>query len=168
MHSAVMTITSLDANRTVRNWESSDGRGNVARAFGENAGQGHVKANYVEYDNMGRVSRISNPYYVIYGGGADVNPTGLWTTYAYGPLGRTTTTTLQDNNTILTSYVGTATTTTDQAGKQRRQTTDALGRLVQVDEPDATGALLQSTTYVYDPLDNLIKITQGGQTRYFF
>lgn len=37
-----------------------------------------------------------------------------------------------------------------------------------LDEPDAAGALTQSTTYLYDTLNNLIKVTQGTeQQRYF-
>lgn len=168
MHSAVMTISSLDASRTVRSWEFSDGGGSVARTFGENAGQGHIGASYVEYDVMGRLFRESNPYYAVYGSGTDVNPTGLWTTYVYDYLGRPATVTLQDNNTVQNSYAGVTTISTDQAGKQRRQTVDALGRIMQLDEPDANGALTQSTNYLYDPLDNLIKITQGSeQQRYF-
>ncbi|MGB7922713.1 MAG: hypothetical protein WCF57_05655, partial [Pyrinomonadaceae bacterium] len=81
MHSAVMTIRSLDANRTERNWQFFDGQGNAARAFGDNAGQGHTSAVTVEYDEMGRMSRSSNPYYATSGGASPVNPTGKWTTY---------------------------------------------------------------------------------------
>lgn len=95
-------------------------------------------------------------------------------------MGRVTQVTMprgDDNNTLTTSvqtnYAGTITTVTDQAGKQRRQKTDALGRIVRLDEPDASGSLgnvdtpAQATTYEYDTLDNLIHITQGSQQRYF-
>ena len=169
-YSAVMSITSLDAGRTVRGWQFSDGRGNVARTFGENAGQGHIGASYVEYDVMGRLYRVSNPYFAVYGGGTDVNPTGSWTTYSYDPLGRPKTVTLQDAdlNTVSNVYSGVSTTVTDQAGKQRRQTEDALGRVVQLDEPDAGGALTQSTTFQYDTLNNLNKITQGTEQKRYF
>src|SRR5438445_5231716 len=38
-------------------------------------------------------------------------------------------------NNASTSYSGNSVTVTDQAGKQRRSFTDALGRLIEVDEP---------------------------------
>jgi RHS repeat-associated protein len=173
MNSAVMTITRLDTHRTMRSWQFFDGRGNATRAFGENAGQGHVGAKDIEYDEMARMRRVSNPYYAVSGGLSPVNPTGKWTTFKYDPLGRVIHVTLPDGNAaqninVMTAqYVGTVTTYTDPAGRQRRQTTDALGRLVQVDEPDGAGVLNQSTTYGYDALNNLIKITQGEQTRFF-
>jgi len=69
--------------------------------------------------------------------------------------------------------LGAATTVTDQAGKKRRSIVDGLGRLIRVDEPDSNGSLgtvaspTQPTSYVYDVLDDLAKVTQGAQTRYF-
>lgn len=70
------------------------------------------------------------------------------------------------------------TTVTDQAGKQRRQKVEALGRVIRLDEPDSSGALgttsspNQATSYDYDALDNLVHISQPGpnsviQHRYF-
>jgi RHS repeat-associated protein len=63
---------------------------------------------------------------------------------------------------------------TDQAGKPRRSLTDALGRLTRVDEPNKdTGVLgdvtspVQPTSYIYEALDDLKTVTQGGQTRSF-
>ncbi len=51
---------------------------------------------------------------------------------------------------------------------------DGLGRLVRVDEPTgsppalgATGSPNQATTYGYNALDNLTRVTQGSQTRTF-
>src|SRR6185369_4701260 len=61
----------------------------------------------------------------------------------------------------------------DQAGKLRRSLTDALGRLTRVDEPDSSNSLgdvnnpNQPTSYLYDTLDNLVKVTQGSQQRFF-
>ena len=71
------------------------------------------------------------------------------------------------------AFSGVYTTITDQAGKQRRQKRDAVGRLIRVDEPDQNGSLgtndnpNQSTAYEYDAADNLIHIIQGAQHRYF-
>jgi RHS repeat-associated protein len=60
---------------------------------------------------------------------------------------------------------GTWTTVTDPAGKKRKMRSDALGRLMEVvEDPDG---LNYHTTYQYDPLDNLISVAQGAQTRTF-
>ena len=63
---------------------------------------------------------------------------------------------------------------TDPAGKKRRSRLDGLGRLVRVDEPTgspgalgATGSPNQATTYGYNALDNLTRVSQGSQTRSF-
>ena len=67
-----------------------------------------------------------------------------------------------------TLYDGEFITGTDQQGKERRSMTDALGRLVRVDEPTASGlgspaAPNQPTCYAYDALSNLTRARQGGQ-----
>ncbi len=67
------------------------------------------------------------------------------------------------------SCQGIYTTVIDQAGRQRRQKTDALGRIVRVDEPDSNGNLgtvdapTQATSYDYNTQGNLIHITQGWE-----
>ncbi len=74
---------------------------------------------------------------------------------------------------VMTTYDAEFTTVTDQADKVRRSKTDALGRLVRVDEPDNTGDLgdvsepKQPTYYSYDALGNLVQVTQGTQQRFF-
>src|SRR6201988_1420353 len=74
---------------------------------------------------------------------------------------------------VTTAYSANFTTVTDQAGKVRRSMSDALGRLVRVDEPDASGNLgsttspNQPTSYGYSVLDNLTTVTQGSQIRTF-
>ncbi len=75
--------------------------------------------------------------------------------------------------TITTAYDAEYTTVTDPAGKKRRSRLDGLGRLVRVDEPNssgelgATGSPNQTTSYSYNALDNLTRVTQGTQTRTF-
>ena len=75
--------------------------------------------------------------------------------------------------TVTTGYDAQFTTVTDQAGKLRRSNVDGLGRLVRVDEPDASGSLgttaspNQATSYTYDALANLTQVSQGVQTRTF-
>ena len=53
----------------------------------------------------------------------------------------------------------------DQAGKQRKSLTDALGRLTNVYE-DPSGLNYQ-TSYTYDVLNDLTQVSQGSQTRTF-
>ena len=87
------------------------------------------------YDALGRKSNVYNP--------TRCNPpatncgesTWGYTQFAYDGLGRTTTVTSQDSGITISKYSGNTVTVTDQAGKQRRSATDALGRLIEVDEP---------------------------------
>ena len=72
-----------------------------------------------------------------------------------------------------TAYDAEYTTATDPAGRKRRSRLDGLGRLVRVDEPNASGQLgstgspNQATSYSYNALDNLTRVSQGSQTRIF-
>lgn len=54
---------------------------------------------------------------------------------------------------------------TDPAGKIRQPATDGLGRLVQV-LGDPNG-LKYTTAYSYDMLDDLLAVSQSGQSRSF-
>ena len=49
----------------------------------------------------------------------------------------------------------------------RDEVRDALGRLTEVTEDPGAGNLAYGTAYTYDPLDNLLTVTQGVQTRTF-
>lgn len=115
------------------------------------------------YDGLGRVWMNSNPHR-----GSASSSDGT-TTDTYDALGRTTVVTKQDNSVVLTAYDGTSsnsggtcTTVTDESGRIRKSCSDALGRLVEVDEPGpganggtpGTGTITisgagQSTTYTY-------------------
>lgn len=162
------TVTQFESGRSVESYEFFDGRGAFVRGFGSyTAAQGWATSD-VEYDAMGRVLRTSNPYY---SGGCEmaINPDNLWTTNSvFDKLGRVTEVTLPDNNKVTSAYAGKVTTVTDQAGKQRRQVADALGRVEEVHEPDAGGSLgvvsnpAQKTKYEYDLLDNLTRVEQKG------
>ena len=114
----------------------------------------------MEYDDLGRPRKTYNPFYgstpvaAVPGGTAYSAVTGM------DLIGRTTEVTLQDGTKVHTAYgYGsdfTYVTVTDQAGKQRRQVADALGRVVRVDEPYTNGSLgtvtspAQPTYYEYD------------------
>lgn len=179
MHSLTMTTVGTAVGIAAHNYDFYDGRGAVVRHFEDyTAADGGNSISDIEYDVMGRVKRVSKPYYGTSGTSSPINPSELWTTNEYDDVGRVKQVTLPDGNTIQTEYAGTITTITDQAGKKRRQKLDALGRVVRVDEPDNDGQLgdvslpTQPTEYAYDNLDNLIHVTQAGpsnvtQHRYF-
>ena len=85
------------------------------------------------YDGSGRVWKKSNPHR---GGGSSTDGT---TTYTYDALGRVTLTVPPDGtaqlNHVATVYAGNRTTVTDQTGRQRGYVHDALGRIIEADEP---------------------------------
>jgi RHS repeat-associated protein len=182
LHFSVVTTTKLDSTRYVDSKSYFDGRGAPTQTFDSYTSGDGWSITDVEYDAVGRAYRTSNPYYCTSNyGTCSINPSGVWTTQTFDVLGRVTQVTIprgDDANpsyttTVQTTYEGEVTTATDQAGKQRRQITDALGRVIRVDEPNSSGNLgttgspNQLTAYVYDVLNNLVKITQGSQERYF-
>jgi RHS repeat-associated protein len=140
------------------------------------------------YDAVGRVGKTYNP--------TRCNPpttncgesTWGYTSYAYDALGRTTQVTNPDNSTVLTTYTGRAMQVQDEGNGTRRVTrvsqVDGLGRLISVCEvtsatqlgssgtPVACGQDISATgfltTYGYDPLDNLLSVTQNGLNQRLF
>ena len=131
------------------------------------------------YDNLNRVSQQSRPY-------RSGVQTPQWVTFSYDSLGRLNSVQSPDGSTTQNFYnevsrpdVATAGTPAGQTkrvvdpwGRERWGRADALGRLVEVVEPNPggngsvqTGGLL--TTYSYNTLGNLTAIAQGGQTRAF-
>jgi YD repeat-containing protein len=110
------------------------------------------------YDALGQVATTKNPSRP--GDGLD-----FATTYTYDALGRVTKVQTADGAATSTDYNGNQTTITDAAVHKRVSTSDALGRVTKVVE-DPNG-LNYTTTYSYDALDNLVTVTQGGQTRTF-
>lgn len=125
----------------------------------------------IQYDELGRPRRTSNPYYAADPFSPAANPPGAWTEYSHDGMGRQTQVTSADGNVARADFRGRVTTLTDQAGRLRRTLTDALGRLERVDEPNAAGSLgtidapAQPTFYAYDALDKLVTVTQGQQQR---
>jgi RHS repeat-associated protein len=130
------------------------------------------------YDNMGRVSKTTNPFRG-YSSQTCSTTTGLdWTSNTYDAYGRATSITTPDAAHVDTAFalatsgsqIGTQVTVTDQAGKVRRSITNALGQLTRVDEPnssnqlDVSGNPYQPTLYTYDLLNNLLTVTQASST----
>jgi RHS repeat-associated protein len=163
-----MTETRQDATRTVMSYQYVDPLGRASRSFSSEGNASYIAADTI-YDFMGRVWKVSNPYRTTtLNGVADLSHTSDWTVSHYDALSRVDTVTLPDSSVVQTSYQGTYTTVTDQAGRQRRQKIDALGRIVRVDEMNASWSLgtdvdhpAQPSFYQYNTQGNLIAISQG-------
>ncbi|HEV8427566.1 MAG TPA: discoidin domain-containing protein [Pyrinomonadaceae bacterium] len=157
------TSTQLDASRWLASKQVMDGFDRVVTSWLAEDGQHASVASYTirtntAYDGLGRAVSVSNPY-------RPATEVPQYTTTVYNIGGRVTSVTTPDNAVVSTSYNGNSVTVTDQAGKARKSVTDALGRLTEVYE-DPSGLNYQ-TTYAYDTLDNLVKVTQGTQQRFF-
>ena len=171
-----LTETRQDATRTTRLYQYVDPLGRSSRTFASEGANSYIATDTI-YDQLGRSWKVSNSYRATtLDGVSDLSHTSNWTITDYDPLFRVTSITGPDGATIQTSYQGIYTTMTDQAGKQRRQKTDALGRVVRVDEPNSAGSLgtvdapAQPTSYDYNTHGNLVHIAQGSspvQHRYF-
>jgi RHS repeat-associated protein len=126
-------------------------------------GTGLVKVDRVYGYNIGagRYEQTSTPYCNSPG-----SPYGLLETTNYDALDRATSVLQTDGSSVTTSYSATSagllSTVTDEAAKQRKNQTDALGRLTAVWEDPA--GLNFETDYSYDALDNLLNVTQKGGT----
>jgi RHS repeat-associated protein len=130
------TFTYNDANRTITTTTKRTDTENVSVTKQFN-GLGLVTQQQlpggrkidITYDPYGRPSKVTNPYIV------DTEPTYGYVLTHRDPLGRVTAVWKQDNTVAQFQYAGNVATFTDETGKQRRTYSDALGRLIQVDEP---------------------------------
>src|SRR5258708_10481068 len=95
------------------------------------------------YDVVGRTSTVSNPYYQGSDHGSD--PTYGITTTQDDALSRATKTIKQDGSFSTVTYDDNCVTATDEAGKPRKVCSDALGRMAEVDEPNAASAGTNAT-----------------------
>ncbi len=97
----------------------------------------------IEYDSLGRVQRKSVPYY------QGSEPEG-WTTLTYDILGRVVSTVHPDGSSQSTDYNGFVTTYTNAKGQVKKETHNALGELVSVEDNLGT-----KVYYGYDAQGNL-------------
>lgn len=102
------------------------------------------------YDALGRVASVSNAYR------STSDPTYGVVSYQYDPLGRVTQTTEQDlsvkgaqyDQPAAASGNGNCIISTDEAGHQRTACNDALGRLIEVDEPSTSSQGTNATASI--------------------
>jgi RHS repeat-associated protein len=109
-----------------------DGLGHVMQVDGKN-GSTLISSVKYAYDKLWQRTQESNPF--------APGDTVLNTTYSYDALGRVKQVTPPSAGYTQYSYSGNTVTITDPAGKQRKNFTDALGRLIEVDEPGWGDAL---------------------------
>jgi RHS repeat-associated protein len=164
------------ANVASRSDKYLDGLGRVIKevAYGKDYVWDVVET---KFDNMGRVSQQSRPYR----NGAEAPQ---WSTVTYDSLDRPVQTVSPDGSVVTRAYnqsadppgasgqPGQTVKVTDPWGRERWARSDALGRLVEVAEPNPGGNGSLSggamyTTYNYDALDRLLQVNQGVQGRLF-
>ncbi|HZU31796.1 MAG TPA: hypothetical protein VFB79_11815, partial [Candidatus Angelobacter sp.] len=125
---------------------SLDGLGRVFKT--QHAVPGNTATVDTTFDQGGHVATVSNPYF------STSDATYGITTNIYDGLDRVTQTTKQDGSVSSVKYSvattvpanGDCNITTDEAGHDRGTCTDALGRLVEVDEPNP-GATVSVNNY---------------------
>ena len=116
---------------------------------------GGATAVSTQYDGLGRVTSISNPY--VYASGAS-----LWTTSLYDAASRVYELDEPGGTKKTWKFSGLTTTATDEVWNSIQTTGDMFGRIVSVLEPNiTTGTPTIPTTYTYD-LDGLRTATQQG------
>ena len=143
-----------------------NGRNTEFRDYESDGSYTAVQYIYDLYDNttFDEITKISNPYNPVH------NEQVFWAENKFDALARIYEIKNTDNSKTTITYEGNITTTTDQSGKKIRSVTDAVGRVIKVEEPNnqnQLGANSPITTYVYDALNNIRFVNQGSQTRTF-
>ena len=166
---SVTTTKKINAAASVVSVAAMDGLGHHVRSLLTSDPQGTIYTD-TAYDGPGRVYTVSNPYR----SGSDPTTSSGTTVFVYDGLGRKTSETAPDGSVIATAYCAGSTLVTDPTGRWRRSRTDGLGRLAEVDEPNAVGATVNSngcpaqgdpvwvTSYTLDTLGNLTGVVQNG------
>ncbi len=163
----ITSTTKIDTSTNLVTSDVYDGLGRMSQTQLNSDPSG---IDYVDtsYDALGRKASVSNPHR------STASTSDGITTFQYDALGRTTMVLKQDGSASRWSYMGNCTTVTDEAGKPRKSCTDALGRLIEVDEPNAssTGTSATATVTISGSLaisgsvvdSGLVSITTGGFT----
>jgi RHS repeat-associated protein len=138
---SVKTTEAITATTSRTSVATMDGVGHVVKTQLTSDPQGTVTTDTV-YDGFGRVYTTSNPYR------STSDTTYGITTMHYDALGRATQVTRQDGGTISTNYNGACTTAMDEIGNPRKSCSDGLGRLIEVDEPNAASLGISATASV--------------------
>ncbi len=111
--------------------------------------------------STGKAVKVSRPY--------RTGETVYWTETKFDALGRPTQVILPDGATTNYTYTvesggswnGLRTQVTDPAGKTKRYLYDTLGFLRRVEEPNASGTLIETARYYYDVMGRLTTVYMG-------
>jgi RHS repeat-associated protein len=119
---------------------------------------GNIEADK-SYDTDGRLWKVTNPY--IQG----QQSSGL-TVYSYDAVNRKTEQLQPDGtSTLQWFYSGNVLDSYDELQHHRQDTSDALGHLTKVMEPDpSSGSLALETDYIYNSLGDLTNVNQKGKS----
>jgi len=159
-----------DSSLGLSSWAYFDGLGRPIKKKSTGPESKIVVAD-TQYNNRGAVLRTSLPYF-------DGLGSPLWKTYAYDVLNRMIRTDNPDGTRLLACYDDWVMVTIDASNHRKRETHDAAGRLLRIDEYTGTvtscdvsmGTPYATTTYSYDRLGNLTLVTdaKGNQTQMQF
>lgn len=167
---SVTTKKAINSTATLATTTVYDGMAHATQTQLTSDPQGTVYTD-TKYDGLGNVYTVSNPHRTC---GTDPTSSCGTTTYVYDALGRKRSATYPDSSVLTTVYCSASTLVTDPTTRWRRSRSDALGRLVEVDEPNSTTATVNSngcpsgndpiwvTTYTLDALGNLTNVLQNG------
>ncbi|MEK7855186.1 MAG: LamG-like jellyroll fold domain-containing protein, partial [Acidobacteriota bacterium] len=162
-------LTSANALTPKETYTYLDGLGRVIQTRGATETPNQYSVRTITYDELGRVSKEYVPIFQTgVGYQATSQPQSQYTSYAYDALNRPTTITAPTGTTTY-AYQNWSATTTDANNHKKRHTSDAYGRLTTVDEyTNANANTYVTTTYAYDTVGNLTKITDAeGNARNF-
>ncbi|MGH9891509.1 MAG: hypothetical protein ACREA0_05895, partial [bacterium] len=155
----VTSTTPIDATNSLVQILTADGLGRPLKQETKSGGGVTYSIADTAYDTSGRPTQTSNPY---------TGGTVLWTTYQYDALSRVSSVTPPGSQGSYTyaydcpsDAPGTAVRVTDPAGKDRCTYTDALGRLVRVDEPGFEGGTAGSGSVTISGSPQSIELPEG-------
>jgi RHS repeat-associated protein len=181
----IQTSAAKDTSTNVTGKTVLDGLGRVVQTQSTSDPSGNTDYVDTVYDSMGRVASVSNPYQTT------TDATYGITQYGYDSLGRITALIHPDNTQATFNYSGAAGQAIDEGNNsggstqvQKVYQTDGLGRVVSVCKvssksqlgssgtPSACGQGIAATgfltSYGYDPLSNILSVTQGSLTRSYY
>ncbi|HEY1897724.1 MAG TPA: hypothetical protein VGG62_15695 [Terracidiphilus sp.] len=155
--SITVTSTSGSTSPSIVHTTLYDGLGRVVQTqlTSDPAGTDYVGTTY---DSNGRVYSVSNPHR------SSSSPTdGITYFTTYDGSNRLTLKTNPDASTVSYTYAGNTVTFTDENQNQWGRTSNGLGQLFKVLEPNGSSKTpVNQTDYTYDPLDNLLSVKQWG------
>ena len=169
----VTTTKAINAAQSIVAVSVKDGVGHTTQTQLSDTNQGTIYTD-TAYDGLGRVYSVSNPHRAA----GDGTSTPGTTTYGYDALGRKTSETYPDGSILQTKYCGPNTLVINPTGRWRRSRKNAVGFLLEVDEPNAVGLTpnpcansgdpVWITSYTPDTLGNLTRVLQNASRQRSF